>query len=182
MDLTPYVESLRADLEAAAAAGTDATRETARLLSAALEPAVRLSLMDALSAMAAEVTAASELGSVEIRMHGREPQVVVLGEEPTAEPPVTPSAPPARPESEDEGATARVSLRLPESLKAQTEERAAAEGLSLNSWIVRAVHQAVHGGAHWSGQGWSIHGPAGMWGGHGPGPRRGGRITGFGRA
>lgn len=181
MDLTPYVESLRADLEAAAAAGTDATRETARLLSAALEPAVRLSLVDALSAMAAEVTATGGAGSVEIRMHGREPQVVVLSEEPAAEPPVAPPAPPPPPEADDEGGTARVSLRLPESLKAQTEERAAAEGLSLNSWIVRAVHHAVHGGAHWNAHGWSIHGPAGTWGGHGPG-RRGGRITGFGRA
>ncbi len=183
MDLSPYVDSLRADLEAAASAGTDATRETARLLSAALEPAVRLSLMDALSAMAAEVTASAELGSVEIRMHGREPQVVVLAGAMAQDGPVEPPAgSAAAPDLDDEGGTARVSLRLPESLKAQTEDRAAAEGLSLNSWIVRAVHQAVHGGAHWSSHGWSIHSPAGMWGGHGPTRGRGGHITGFGRA
>ena len=182
MDLTPYVESLRADLEAAAAAGTDATRETARLLSVALEPAVRLSLVDALSAMAAEVTATAELGSVEIRMHGREPQVVVLAEEPAGAPPVQPPAPPPPPDADDDGVTARVTLRLPESLKAQTEERAAAEGLSVNAWLVRAVHDAVHGG-QWGVHSWSIHGPCGMWGGtRGPGRGRGGRITGFGRA
>ena len=182
MELTPYVESLRADLESAAAAGTDATRETARLLATALEPAVRLSLVDALSAMAAEVTAAAELGSVEIRMHGREPQVVVFAEPAGEAAPLDPpSATPPPPDADDDGATARVTLRLPESLKAQTEERAAAEGLSVNAWLVRAVHEAVHGGHGWPLHGW-VHGPGAAW----PDGRRGGgrgrRITGYGRA
>ena len=85
MDLTPYVDALRDDLQAAAAAGTEQTQDTARLLSAALDPSLRLCLVDALSALAAEVSDATDL-AVEIRMHGREPQVVV-----------TPAGPPRPP-------------------------------------------------------------------------------------
>lgn len=133
MDLRPYVESLRADLEAAAAAGDDRTRETAGLLAGALDAAVRLCLLDALSAMAAEVTAATDLAEVEVRMHGRDPEVVVRVFDAASAPL----------EEDDDRGTARVSLRLPEALKAAAEERAAAEGLSVNAWLVRAVAAAV---------------------------------------
>lgn len=140
MDLTPYVDALRSDLEAAAAAGGEAARETARLLGGALDSSLRLCLLDALSAMAAEVTEAAEPTSVEIRMHGREPQVVVtVAEAPVAED----AAPPRPPDDEDDGGTARITLRLPEALKAQAEHRAASEGLSVNAWLVRAVAAAV---------------------------------------
>lgn len=177
MDLTPYVDALRADLDAAAAAGSDATRDTARLLSGALDASLRLCLVDALSAMAAEVTALGDAGSVEIRMHGREPQVVVLPGGPAAEP--TAELPPAgapAPDLDDDGTTARVTLRMPEPLKAQAEERAGAEGLSVNAWLVRAVAHAVHGGAAF-GQGGS-----GFPGGHNAlFGSRGRRISGFAR-
>src|SRR5215203_6284512 len=112
MDLTPYVESLRRDLLAAAAAGTDETRRTAELLAAALDPAVRLSIMDALSAATADVTAALSGVTVEVRLHGREPRISVD----TIEPDPEPEAAPPRPDpaaGEDDG-TARVTLRLPE--------------------------------------------------------------------
>jgi hypothetical protein len=174
MDLTPYVEALRTDLEAAAAAGTDDTRATARLLSGALDASLRLCLVDALSTMAAEVSAASELGSVEIRMHGREPEVVVLPD--AGGPPEAPAAPPpppggAGPEGDDDAGTARVTLRLPESLKAQAEQRAASEGLSVNGWLVRAVALAVRS---------ADPRPAGPTGG--PFAARGRRISGFARS
>lgn len=137
MDLRPYVESLRTDLEAAAGAGDERTRETARLLSGALEASVRLCLLDALSAMAAEVTAATDLAEVEVRMHGRDPEVVVRV------PDAPPVAAPPPVEDDDDRATARVTLRLPEPLKAEAEARAGAEGLSVNAWLVRAVAAAV---------------------------------------
>jgi hypothetical protein len=135
MDLTPYVDALRSDLEAAAAAGGDGARETARLLGGALDSSLRLCLLDALSAMAAEVTEAAEPMSVEIRMHGREPQVVVT----VADAPAPAEAAPPRPDDDDEGGTARITLRLPEALKVQAEHRANAEGLSVNAWLVRSV-------------------------------------------
>ena len=139
MDLTPYVDALGDDLQAAAAAGTEQTRETARLLSAALDASLRLCFVDALSAMAAEVSDATDL-AVEIRMHGREPQVVVS---PTA--PAEPAAAPVVPAGDEDadGGTARITLRLPDALKVQAEQRAAAEALSVNAWLVRAIAGAV---------------------------------------
>jgi len=144
MELTPYVEALRADLEAAAAAGTEEARATARLLGGALDAALRLCLVDALSAMAAEVTDAGDV-EVEIRMHGRDPEVVVTATSPEG------SAAPAFDDDDDGGAAARLTLRLPGSLKERAEEHAAAEGLSVNAWIVRAVSAALRPDRGWSG-------------------------------
>ena len=45
MDLSPYVDAVRADLDAAAAAGTDEARATAHLLSGALDASFRLALI-----------------------------------------------------------------------------------------------------------------------------------------
>ena len=150
MDLSDYVESLRASLVTAAAAGTEQARETARLLADTIEPAVRLAVTDALSAMAAEVTAAWDGGLVDIRMRGRDPEVVVVPaeHEPAAEPTGDDDAP------EDDGSVARISLRLPENLKSRAETAAAAAGISLNSWLVRAVGDALReGGQRSSGRG-----------------------------
>src|SRR5690349_11191406 len=77
MDLTPYIESLREDLATTAAAGDEQTRRAAAVLSAALEPAIRLAVMNALSDLAAEVTAALDDHVVEVRLAGKDVQVAV---------------------------------------------------------------------------------------------------------
>ncbi len=151
MELSSYVEALRHDLHNAAAAGDERTRETARLLSAALDPAARLCLVDVMTALADEVTSQWGDGAVEIRMRGREPQVVVTHEQITGHPLSLPPAPPAPPtppgvEEPEDGSTSRITLRLPEALKNRAERAAAAEGLSLNAWLMRAVGAAVTGG------------------------------------
>jgi len=135
MDLTDYVDALRTSLAQAAAAGGEQVRETARLLTDTMEPAIRLALIDAMSDMAAEVTAALEGGLVDIRVRGREPEVVVVP--PVHHEPV--EEPEAEDDDTDDGAVARISLRLPEQLKTRAEAAAAASGISLNSWLVRAV-------------------------------------------
>lgn len=134
MDLSPYVEALRRGLSAAAAAGTDETRRAADLLSSAVEPSVRLALLEALAAAAAEVSEALADTTVEVRLRGQEPEVVVTSTEPPAQTPPPPDA--------DE-APARITLRLPETVKAQVERAAAAEGLSVNAWLVRAVSRGL---------------------------------------
>ena len=136
MDLSPYVEAVRADLEATAAAGTPEAQATARLLTGALDASLRLCLLDALSELAAEVTAESDV-EVELRMHGREPQVVIA----TATPEPSPD-PVAEPDDDDRG-TARLTVRLPEALKERAEEQAGREGLSVNAWMVRSVQSAL---------------------------------------
>jgi hypothetical protein len=137
MDLTAYVEALRDSLRTAAAAGGEEAQHTARLLADTMEPAVRLAVLDALSAMAAEVTAALDGDVVEIRVRGRDPEVVVTSAVPEPSP-ATPA-----PEETDDAATARISLRLPDALKSRAEVAANAAGTSLNSWLVRAVAAAV---------------------------------------
>ncbi len=152
MDITPYVDSLRHDLAAAAEAGGAEAKAAAERLALALDPAVRLALMDALSQAAAEITAELPAGSIDVRLKGREPQFVV--DVPTmpmqAGAATAPTAPsPAgsgteEPEEEEEdGNVARITLRIPESLKYKAEELAAKGGHSLNSWIVNTVRAAT---------------------------------------
>ncbi len=141
MDLTQYVEKLRHDLAVAADAGGEDARALADRLTAPLEAATRLMLLDALSAAADEITRELAPGSVDLRLRGGEPDFVVTpaATQELAEP--EPEAPPA-PEA-DEGATARINLRLPEQLKAGIEQAAARERLSVNAWLVRAAAAAV---------------------------------------
>src|SRR4051794_17788592 len=136
MDLTDYVDALRASLTTAAAAGGTAAQETARLLADTMEPAVRLALIDALSAMAAEVTETLDGTVVDVRLRGRNPEVVVTpaASEPEAETMAEPVDGGA-----DDGSMVRISLRLPEGLKGRAEAAAAVAGTSLNTWLVRAV-------------------------------------------
>jgi hypothetical protein len=140
MDLTEYVEALRHSLTAAAAAGGEQARETARLLSDTMEPAVRLTVTHALAAMAAEVTAALDGTVVDIRVRGRDPEVVVV---PAEHAPFAPPEETADDAADEDGTTARISLRLPDGLKARAEAAATANGTSLNTWLVRAVTAAL---------------------------------------
>lgn len=145
MDITPYVDSLRRDLAAAAEAGGPEAKAAAERLALALDPAMRLALMDALSQAAAEITSELHAGSVDVRLRGREPEFVVdVPTTPMAPP--TPPGPPLPPEPEDldeEGAVARITLRIPESLKAKAEEMAARSGHSLNTWLVSTIRNAT---------------------------------------
>jgi len=142
MDLTPYAENLRRELAVAAEAGGEEARALAERLAAPLDSAVRLMLLDALSAAADEITRELAPGSVELRLRAGEPGFAV-----TVPAPVEPGdepAPPAPPPAEgDESATARINLRLPEQLKAGVEQAASRERLSVNAWLVRAVAAAV---------------------------------------
>src|ERR1700748_2126546 len=77
MDLTPYVDKLSAELAVAAEAGGEDARALAERLTAPLDSAVRLALLEALSSAADEITADLAPGSVELRLRGREPSFVV---------------------------------------------------------------------------------------------------------
>ncbi|MER8061815.1 MULTISPECIES: toxin-antitoxin system HicB family antitoxin [unclassified Streptomyces] len=149
MDLTPYVDSLRRELSVAAEAGGQDARELAERLTAPLDSAARLTMLNVLSAAMDEITRDLAPGSVDVRLRGLDPDFVVTLPE-TAGPVEAvagPVAPPPAPADLDEGGTARVNLRLPAQLKARAEEAASREGLSVNAWLVRAVSAAVDGGA-----------------------------------
>src|SRR5215207_2369336 len=118
MDLAPYLDSLRRDLAASAAPAGEAAARSADLLSSALEASARLCLLEALSDAAAEITTKLDGRSVEVRLRGRDAELVVTDGSPAT----AAAAPPLA----DTGDVARITLRLPEPLKEQVE-RAAAE-------------------------------------------------------
>jgi hypothetical protein len=172
MDLSPYLDGLRRDLAAAAAPGGDDVARAADLLSGSLESSARLCLLEALSDAAAEITTRLESASVEVRLRGRDADLVVtraLPPEPSQPPP--PPMPPS-PAGADPGDVARITLRVPEGLKESVERAAAGDGISVNAWLVRAVSAALHGGP--GGPTPMPQGPAGR--------SFGRRVTGFAQA
>ncbi|WP_026548977.1 hypothetical protein [Arthrobacter sp. Br18] len=145
MDLQSYVNDLHHQLGIAADAGGEETRELADRLTAPLESATRLMLLEALTAAASEITRELAPGSVDVRLRGRNPEFVVT-------PPATsadlddaaddriPDRPPrSAPIDPEESGTSRFTLRLPDHLKSRVEEASARERLSVNSWLVRSI-------------------------------------------
>jgi hypothetical protein len=160
MDLTPYIANLREDLANTASAGDENTRRAAALLSAALEPAVRLTLMNALADLAAEVTAALPGQVVDVRLDGRDVRVVVTGGAEQAEGREEAERPrdTTPPPFPDGGDISRMTLRLVEQIKGQAERAAAAQGVSLNTFVSQAVQGALGHGALAAGQHKQHHG------------------------
>ncbi|MDG4804803.1 toxin-antitoxin system HicB family antitoxin [Micromonospora sp. WMMD980] len=147
MDLTSYVSNLGREFAALAEAGGEESRALVERLTGPLESAIRMTLLDALSAAADEITRELAPGSVELRLRGRDPEFVVTV--PPTEPLLaTPEAGVASdidlPVTED-GPVARINVRMPEPLKAAVEVAAAAEGRSVNAWLVRAAAAGLRG-------------------------------------
>jgi hypothetical protein len=143
MELTQYVESLRRELTTAAEVGGEDARALAGRLLPSLDAAVRLTLLEALSAAAEEISAELAPGSVDVRLRGGTAAFVVTPPAPAAPPADDAEPGPAEvrlPVAEgDDTAMVRINLRLPANLKALVEDAAAGGGLSVNAWIVRAA-------------------------------------------
>lgn len=143
MELDRYVGGLQRQLATAAAAGGTEARELAERLTAPLESAVRLTLLEALSEAAGEITAELAPGSVDVRLRGGDPEFVVSRARAAEPSPAAAAAPAPLPAAvgtdADEGTTTRTTLRLPDHLKSQVETAAARDGISVNTWLVRAV-------------------------------------------
>ena len=139
MELGQYVSDLQRHLVDAAANGVEETRAVADRLAAGLDAATRLVLLDALSAAVGEITRDLAPGSVDIRLRGREIEFVVT--QPAAEPDADERS--ASTIDVDDASTSRTTLRLPDALKTQVDEAAAADGLSVNTWLVRAIAAAL---------------------------------------
>jgi hypothetical protein len=161
LDLTPYVNSIREQLLVAAEAGGDDARELAQRLTAPLEAAVRLTLLDALEQAAAEITRELAPGSVQLRLRAGSPEFVVTepigGEEadPRGYGDLASAAMDAAMSwvsgSAGDREMARLNLRLPEQLKARVDEAADRAGLSTNAWLVRVAAAAVQSDRSGSG-------------------------------
>jgi hypothetical protein len=136
MQINGYVHSLREDLTRIAAVGDEPTARAAELLGLALESSLARRLQEALSEAALELTAQlGDRGHVEVRISSGDPELVLVEEE-------------AQPEAPDTALDARITLRLPEALKGRVEDAAAREGISVNTWIVRALGRESGASSH----------------------------------
>jgi HicB family len=148
MQISVHVEALQNDLASVAAVGNVEQTETVQRISAALEASVRLRLLEAITEAAHELTPQLP-GHVEVRLAGGDPSLVFVEES-------------EQDWQGDEGEfTARITLRLPGSLKANVEVAASREGLSVNSWLVAAIKRSLD---------------------RRPGPRIGSRLSGYARS
>jgi len=139
MDLTPYIEGLMRDLATTAEPGGPEVKRAAEILAGSMEASTRLSLLEALSDAAAEITTKlNGVATVDVRLRGRQADLTVTEITPVAAEPAAATGPEAG------GELTRVTLRVPEGLKEQAERAAAAEGISVNAWLVRAVAAAVN--------------------------------------
>jgi hypothetical protein len=155
MQMSQFIEGLQDDLQELAAIGGEDLMRSAQQLAGAIKQSARLRVIDALTQAALELSEQLPNGHVDVRVAGQDPQFVFVAEAEEEAP-----APPVA-----EGDHARITLRLPESLKASIETAANQEGVSVNTWLVRALTRAVHGG-----------------GTHGGFTRTGKRITGYSQA
>jgi hypothetical protein len=140
MELDLYVDDLTRALAAAGTAGGAEAQQFLDRFATPLASAIRLSMLNVLSAAAEEITAELRSGSVDVRLRGGQPQFVVVPPGPAAEPAVEDEPLPPVP---DEGTPARISLRLSERLKVGVDEAAAGEGMSVNTWLVRVIAAAL---------------------------------------
>ena len=148
MKLEPYVATLRQEFALAAEAAGDEAMAVAERLIVPLESAMRLTLLEALSAAADEITRDLAPGSVHVRLQGREPQFVVTPAPAEAGPvPLPPSAALSPAPAGDDGAMARINFRLAQHLKDRIEQAADRSGLSVNGWLVRAAAAALEADA-----------------------------------
>jgi hypothetical protein len=132
MQIDGYVQALRDDLARVAAVGDESTARAADLLSAALEAAVARRLLEAVGEAALELNSQLDDGRVEVRFAGGDPELVYI-----------PDAVPAPAEPADEAFSARITLRLPESLKSKLDHAAALHGVSVNTWLVQVLGRAL---------------------------------------
>lgn len=143
MQLDSHIQAIQEELAASAALGDEATAEAARRLSEGLAATLHLHFLDVLGEVALELTGQLESGRIEVRLAGREPELAFVAD----------AALDAGQLGFGEEHSGRISLRLPETLKASVEAAAAREGISTNAWLVRAIarvldHHSAKRGRH----------------------------------
>jgi aminopeptidase N len=137
MQTAQFIEALQADMRELAQLGGDELVQAAQRLEGAVKQSATLRLIDVLTQVALEVSSQLPNGHVDVRLAGQDPELVFVEDEEEEAP---------AQQSGDDGLNARITLRLPEPLKVAVERAAEAEGVSVNTWLVRALQRAVTGG------------------------------------
>jgi len=148
MQISRYVDGLREEFLAIADIGGPEVLDMAQRLVSSLDARARLMIFEALSDAAAEITSELAPGSVEVRVRGRDAELVV------SQPPTEASFAAAERVVIDDvehvgveqsAESVRTTIRLPEHIKDRVDEAARAGGVSVNTWLVRAVTAGLDG-------------------------------------
>ena len=134
MDITPFVNEMTAGLTVTLASQIDP--EQAERLAASAQATARLAMMGAVSQAVAEASAGLPAGRLAVQLEGGNLNIVYSPD------PLGPSDLAADDDPDD--GQARLTLRLPTSVKSAAEATAATQGLSLNTWVVRALRAALN--------------------------------------
>jgi len=130
VNLSLLIESLQHELASVAELGDERVAAVANRLAETLGPSIRLRVLDLLAQASLELSERLPSGHVEVRLAGQDPELVFVDEE-------------RRSGAAAEDFSARITLRLPDSLKQSIEAAAAREGVSVNAWLVRALARAA---------------------------------------
>jgi hypothetical protein len=107
--------------------GGEGLAELAEQLLEVLRPTVRLTMLEVVEAAANEISSQLKGQTVEILIRDGEPELIVS------------ELSPSEKTFDAEDLEARLTLRLPESLKSIIEDNADTSGESINSWVVSAL-------------------------------------------
>jgi predicted HicB family RNase H-like nuclease len=157
MQIGPHVEALQRDFASIANVADPQAGETFQRIAGALEASIRLRIIEAVTESAHELTPQLPSGHIEVRLEGGDPALAYVGEAPEPAPAV----------GAEDAFTARITLRLPEALKASVDAAAAQEGMSVNAWLVQAISRELSP----QRQPWGASRPPGK-----------GRLTGFAKS
>src|ERR1700683_4607369 len=147
MQTSWFTESLRSDLEAVGSMGSEKAMKVAdRMITVAL-PLAKARMLEAMSMALAELSAVMGVEGIDLRVSGDDVTFV----------PTQADRPPTT-VVDQSGEQARFSLRPPDDLKTRVDDRAANEGISTNTWIVRTLEAAVGHGARHSPRGRHLSG------------------------
>ena len=133
MDLTPHLEAIRDDLVSLLGA-EEAISASMERVARALDATLQLRLLEVLGEGALELTEQLSVGHAEVRVAGRDARLVYVG---------PPDPPPPPPAPDEEGAPARLTVRMPDALKGSIEDAAEAIGVSVNAWLVQSAQSAL---------------------------------------
>jgi hypothetical protein len=133
MQLNSHIEAIKQDLADSAALGDEAAVEAARRLADGLAATLHLHILDLLGEIALELSGQLDSGRIEVRLAGRDPELAYVAD----------VAGDAGQFGFGEEHSGRITLRLPESLKASVEAAALREGVSTNAWLVRSIARVL---------------------------------------
>src|ERR1700722_7647085 len=142
MKMSLVVDGLRSDVVAVGELGDDTVAEVAERIADVLARSVPGRVLDLLSDAGAELTASLPDGRIDIRVAGDDVDLTYVGDDHG----------PMSSAGDGDELSARITLRVSEGLKSRVEQGAAADGVSVNTFILRTLERGTSSNRSRSGR------------------------------